>query len=179
MRIGLGMSIGVVCAAALLGGAAAAGAAQRDPIVQAMDTMLDVERRTAAEYARVLRDHGNVAPFNELIEAERGQAEFIEYLYRDRNLPIPTSRWSVSNARSYRTLTEACAASLQSALRVAEQYDTYLEGPRELPGDVRRAFRHNRNASKHVQADKFRACSPGSGAVTAPIARQPRFIPNR
>ncbi len=51
--------------------------------------------------------------------------------------------------------------------------------PRELPSDVRRAFRHNRNASKHVQADKFRACAPGGGGATTAIPRAPRFIPNR
>jgi hypothetical protein len=176
MRIGLAGLAGVGLAAALLAGA---GAAQRDPVVQAMDSMLDVERRTLAEYERVVRDHGRVTPFAEFVEAERGQAEFIEYLYRDRNLPIPPSRRTVDGARAYRTVAEACAASLANALRVAEQYDVYLEGPRELPGDVRRAFRHNRNASKHVQADRFRACAPGAGAATTEAPRAPRLIPNR
>jgi hypothetical protein len=172
--------MGAACAVALLAGAAAsAGAAQRDPVVQAMDVMLDVERRTAAEYERIVRDHGRVAPFPEFVEAERGQAEFIEYLYRDRNLPVPANRWNAAGARAHRTLAEACAASLQNALRVADQYDTYLEGPRELPGDVRRAFRHNRNASKHVQADRFRACAPGAGGGTTAVPRAPRLIPNR
>jgi hypothetical protein len=177
MRIGAAGLAGAICGLVMMAGAA--GAAQRDPVVQAMDAMLDVERRTAAEYERVVRDHGRVAPFPELVEAERGQAEFIEYLYRDRNLPIPANRWSAANARAYRSPAEACAAALESALRVADQYDVYLEGPRELPGDVRRAFRHNRNAAKHVQADRFRACAPGAGGATTAIPRQPRFIPNR
>ena len=57
-------------------------------------------------YERIVRDHGPVAPFPEFVEAERGQAEFIEYLYRDRNLPVPASRWNASGARSYRTLAD-------------------------------------------------------------------------
>lgn len=152
---------GSACAIALFGGFDShIGAAQRDPIVQAMDIMIDDERRTGAEYERVLRDHGRVAPFDAFATAERAHVEFIAYLYRDRNLPVPQSRWNVNNARAYRSVAEACAAGYRNAMRTAELYDRYLEGPTPLPGDVRRAFRHNRNVAKHDQADKLLACSP-------------------
>lgn len=159
---GVRILAGSACALALLGGAVPhADAARRDPIVQAMDVMIDDERRTGAEYERIVRDHGRVAPFDAFASAERAHVEFIAYLYRDRSLPVPQNRWNPDNVRAYRSVAEACAAGYRNAMRTAELYDRYLEGATPLPDDVRRVFRHNRNVAKHDQADRLRACAPG------------------
>ena len=51
-----------------------------------------------------------------------------------------------------RAFLGSCAAALAAEERAITLYDGYLE--RELPSDVRRVFRHNRNvgALQHVPA---------------------------
>ena len=128
-----------------------------DPVTDAMDAMIQEEYRSAAEYERLGHDVGAVQPFAGWLETGRAHAELIGWLYRDRQRPVPASRWAAAALPQRRTLPQACAAALAAEERATALYDGYLE--RELPHDVRRVFRHNRNvgALQHVPA--LRECT--------------------
>ncbi|HEX8904314.1 MAG TPA: hypothetical protein VF771_05695 [Longimicrobiaceae bacterium] len=144
----------------LLAGAAvcAARPPRTDPTVAAMDAMIQEEYRSAAGYERLSRDFGGVAPFATYVEVERSHAELLGYLYIDRGLPVPPSRWSADALPAHRALSSACAALLATENEVIRRYDGYLESP-TLPADVRRAFRHNRNVAAHLHVPELRECS--------------------
>lgn len=144
----------------LLAGAALCGtrAPRRDPALAAMDTMIQQEYRSAAEYARLARDFGAVAPFAAYVEVERAHAELIGYLYVDRGLPVPPDGWNVGAVPPHRVLSAACASLLATENEVIARYDGYL-ADRALPGDVRRVFRHNRNVAGHQHVPELRLCS--------------------
>ena len=133
-----------------------------EAVLRAMEAMLDDERQTAAEYERVVRDHGSVAPFAEFARSERAHAEFIVYLFRDRKLAVPQNRWTPDNVRGYRTLREACAAALARANRTIAQYERYRAMP--LPEDVLRAFNHNRRVTRNNHLPALEACALGTPA---------------
>lgn len=153
------IAVSMAMATAAFGGN---GAAQ-DPVVSALDTMIQDEYRAEAELRRAARDLRAAAPFPAMAESRRGLAELIGTLYRDRGLPVPASRWSADRLPARRTLADACAAAAATAQRNHELYDRYLAG--ELPSDVKHVFRHNRNVSKHEHLPELRKCG-GAGAVT-------------
>jgi hypothetical protein len=138
----------------LLGAARPAG----DPALAAMDVMIQQEYRSAAEYARLQRDFGAVAPFAGYVEVEQGHAELIGFLYRDRGLPVPPDHWDVGAVAPHRVLSAACAALMATENEVVGRYDGFLED-RALPGDVRRVFRHNRNVASISHVPELRMCS--------------------
>jgi hypothetical protein len=129
-----------------------------DPTVAAMDVMIQEEYRSAAEYQRLSRDFGAVAPFAAWAEVEQAHAELIAMLYADRGLTAPPSRWSADALPPHRALSAACAEVLATENEVIGRYDAYLDQP-GLPGDVRRVFRHNRNVAGHLHVPELRLCS--------------------
>lgn len=54
-------------------------------------------------------------------------------------------------------LTQACSGALAAEERAVRLYDGYLRG--ELPPDVRRAFRHNRNVAHLQHVPVLRECT--------------------
>ncbi|HEX2202331.1 MAG TPA: hypothetical protein VHG91_03480, partial [Longimicrobium sp.] len=127
-----------------------------DPVVAALDTMIQDEYRTEAGYRRAVRDLGRVEPFAEFADAERNHAEMIGTLYERRGLPVPASAWTPDRAPAHRTREAACAAAARHEARSAEAYDRFLRAG--LPGDVRHVFRHNRNVARHSHLPALRAC---------------------
>jgi hypothetical protein len=145
--------------AALALAAGALGAwrmAPRDPVVDAMNAMIQEEYHTAAQYERISRDHAAAQPFAGWAESERAHAELIGWLYKDRGITAPASRWSADAVPTRRPLSQACASALAAEERAVRLYDGYLAG--ELPPDVRRAFRHNRNVAALQHAPVLREC---------------------
>ncbi|HET7460887.1 MAG TPA: hypothetical protein VFJ82_06555 [Longimicrobium sp.] len=145
----------VACAAAALG--AWKMAPPRDPVLEAMDVMIQEEYHTAAQYERIARDHAGAQPYAGWAETERAHAELIGWLYHDRGKTAPPSRWTADAVPTRRPLPQACASALAAEERAVRLYDGYLEG--ELPSDVRRAFRHNRNVSYLQHLPVLRECT--------------------
>ncbi|HYH82232.1 MAG TPA: hypothetical protein VEX86_20655 [Longimicrobium sp.] len=146
--------------AALLLAAGALGAGRMpaaDPLTDAMDAMIQEEYRSAAYYDRLAQDVGAVQPFAGWAETERAHAELIGWLYRDRERPVPGSRWAAAALPARRTLPQACAAALAAEERTVTLYDGYLQ--RELPSDVKRVFRHNRNVAALQHVPALRECT--------------------
>lgn len=171
MRRAMAALAAAVLAAMARGGEPAVGA---DPVVAALDTMIQDEYRTEAEYRRVLRDLGPTEPFTAYADAERNHAEMIGTLYERRGLPVPASAWTLDRVPGHRSRVEACAAAARHELRSAEMYDRFLDAG--LPGDVRHVFRHNRNVAKHGHLPALRACAGLPGDV-AEIPGEPAARP--
>ena len=148
---------------------AVASAARPEPLSDevraAVDEALQDERRGEAMYARVLGDHGDVRPFSNVVHAEGRHAVLLENLLRTRDLAVPT-RPTKADAPAYGSLTEACSAAVEFETRNVALYDRLLAaGP--LPGDVERAFDHNRMASLDHHKPAFERCA-GVAAATGP-----------
>jgi hypothetical protein len=119
--------------------------------------MIQEEYRTAALYERLAKDNGAAQPYAGWAETERAHAELIGWLYRDRGRAAPPSRWSAGAVPARKPLAQACAASLAAEERAVRMYDGYLDT--ELPHDVRRVFRHNRNVGALQHIPELRLCA--------------------
>ncbi len=133
-----------------------------DEVRAAIEEALCDERRSEAIYARVLKDHGDVRPFWNVVRAERRHATFLEDLLMDRGLAVPASP-DETGIPGYPSVKEACAAAVALETTNVALYDRLLAaGP--LPDDVRRAFDHNRVASLDRHKPAFERCA---GVATA------------
>ena len=148
---------GMAMLALAAAGLGAGKVAPRDPVLDAMDAMIQEEYRGAAGYDRLARDNGAVQPFAGWAETERAHAELIGWLYKDRGQTAPASRWSADAVPPRKPLPQACAAALAEEERAVRLYDSYLKG--ELPPDVRRVFRHNRNVGALQHVPELRLCA--------------------
>ena len=120
------------------------------------------ELRGEAIYARVLKDHGDVRPFSNVIRAERRHAAFLEDVLKARGLAVPAP--PAGDVPAYATVREACAAAVAFETQNVALYDRLLaasgtaaSGP--LPEDVKQAFEHNRMASLDHHKPAFERCS--------------------
>jgi hypothetical protein len=108
-------------------------------------------------YARVLKDHGEVRPFSNIIRAERRHAEFLESLLRARGLLVAAPPAGVE-APGYAGVKEACAAAVELETTNVALYDRLIAaGP--LPDDVKQVFEHNRMASADHHKPAFERCA--------------------
>jgi len=141
---------------------AAAPATLSDSVRAAVLEALHDELRGEAMYSRVLKDHGNVRPFSNVVRAERRHAAFLEDLLKARGLVVPAPT-SGAEAPAYASVKEACGAAVEFETENVALYDRLLAvGP--LPDDVKRAFDHNRVASLDHHKPAFERCA---GIATA------------
>ena len=127
-----------------------------DAVKAAVEEAFRDELRGEAIYARVLKDHGDVRPFSNVIRAERRHAAFLEDVLKARGLAVPAPPGA--DAPVYATVREACAAAVAFETQNVALYDRLLAaGP--LPGDVKQAFEHNRMASLDHHKPAFERCA--------------------
>jgi hypothetical protein len=133
-----------------------------DGVRAGIEEALRDELRGEGLYARVLKDHGEVRPFSNVVRAERRHVAFLEGLLKDRGLPVATHP-AGAEVPGYASVKEACAAAVAFETRNVALYDRLLAtGP--LPGDVKQAFDHNRMASLDHHKPAFERCA---GVTTA------------
>jgi hypothetical protein len=123
-----------------------------------LDPLLLDEWHAEALYAQVIKDHGDVRPFSNIIEAERRHADFLLQLYTTYNLVVP-ARTSATQP-SFATVTDACSASKQAEIANAGLYDVALA--QTLPDDVRLVVTRNRAASLDRHLPAFDRCASGA-----------------
>jgi len=122
---------------------------------------LEDERRTEAQYARFLREFGEISPFSRTVRAEARHAEFLEELLKSRSLPVPAAEDS-ARTEAAANLKDACATSVVAEKQNVAIYDRLLAaGP--LPDDVKRVFEHNRWASQEHHLPAFERCAGAAG----------------
>jgi hypothetical protein len=123
----------------------------------AVDEALQDELRGEAMYARVLKDHGDMRPFSNVIRAEQRHAAFLEDLLKARGLAVPAHP-AGAEVPGYPSVKEACVAAVAFETQNVALYDRLLAaGP--LPDDVKRAFDHNRVASLDHHKPAFERCA--------------------
>lgn len=128
-----------------------------EKVKTAVEEALRDELRGEAIYARVLKDHGEVRPFSNVVRAERRHAAFLEDLLKARGLAVPAPP-AGAEAPGYPSVRDACAAAVAFEMQNVALYDRLLAaGP--LPEDVKRAFDHNRIASLDHHKPAFERCA--------------------
>ena len=128
-----------------------------DSVRAAIEEALADELRGEAMYSRVLKDHGDVRPFSNVVRAERRHAAFLEDVLKARGLAVPAPMPAVEVPR-YGSVQEACAGAVEFEARTVALYDRLLAaGP--LPQDVKRAFDHNRRSSIDRHQPAFERCA--------------------
>ena len=136
---------------------AAPPATLSDSVRTAVEEALRDELRGEAIYSRVLKDHGDVRPFSNVVRAERRHASFLEDLLKARGLVVP-ARPAGTEAPAYASVKDACAAAVEFEATNVALYDRLLAaGP--LPDDVKQAFDHNRMASLDHHKPAFERCA--------------------
>ena len=123
---------------------------------------LQDEYQGEAIYARVLKDHGEIRPFSNVVHAEKRHASFLEELLSARDLPVPENEWTAAEAPAYASRQEACDAAIEFEVTNVALYDRLLASG-TLPDDLRQAFEHNRMASLEHHKPAFERCSAGGG----------------
>ena len=135
-----------------------------DSVRAAIEEALLDELRGEAIYARVLKDHGEVRPFSNVVRAERRHAAFLEDALKARGLAVPAP--PAGEVPAYSSVKEACAAAVAFEVQNVAIYDRLLAaGP--VPDDVKRAFDHNRMASLDHHKPAFETCSGVAAASGA------------
>ena len=135
-----------------------------DTAKAAVEEALRDERRGEAMYARVLKDHGDVRPFSNVVRAERRHAAFLEDALKARGLAVPAP--PAGEVPAYSSVKEACAAAVAFEVQNVALYDRLLAaGP--VPDDVKRAFDHNRMASLDHHKPAFETCAGVAAASGA------------
>jgi hypothetical protein len=145
--------------------AAAKPAPLDDRVRAGIEEALQDEWHGQAIYARVLKDHGEVRPFSNIVRAERRHAEYLEGLLKARDLDLPENRWAKADVPGSASVKEACAAAAEFETRNVAIYDRLI-GAGSLPDDVRSVFDHNRMASLEHHKPAFERCS-GVGSARA------------
>lgn len=137
-----------------------------DPARAALDAALDDERHAIAFYAAVMRRHGQVRPFSQIIQAERRHAAALLGHYERLDHPVPADRWASHAFDVPATIAEACDVAAVAEVRNGEIYDRLIK----VTGDtaLRRTFDALRRASVERHLPAFQRRGSGWAPVDAP-----------
>ncbi len=138
-------------------------AALSNEVKAGVEEALQDEYRGEAMYSRVLKDHGDVRPFSNVVRAERRHAACLEDLLKARGLVVPDHHGATVEAPAFASVKEACAAAVEFETKNVALYDR-LTAAGPLPDDVKEAFDHNRTASLEHHKPAFERCA---GLATA------------
>jgi hypothetical protein len=133
-------------------------AAPSNRVKAGVEEALKDEYRGEAMYSRVLKDHGDVRPFSNVVRAERRHAACLESLLKARGLAVPDHREATGEASGFATVKEACAAAVEFETKNVALYDRLLAAGL-LPDDVKDVFAHNRRASLDHHKPAFERCA--------------------
>lgn len=120
--------------------------------VEALQLLLEDERRAEALYAAVIQKHGEVRPFSNIIEAERRHQCALENLFVTHGLPVPPNPWKEKKAEAPATFQASCEAGVVAELQNVALYDRLMKTVAER--DLLDVFEQLRWASqeRHLQA---------------------------
>jgi len=150
--------IAAALALAPTAGRAQSTVALSDGVKAAVEEALRDEYRGEAMYGRVLKDHGDVRPFSNVVRAEQRHAACLQDLLKARGLTAPDHRGATAEAPGFVSVKEACAAAVEFETKNVALYDRLVAaGP--LPDDVREVFDHNRMASLDHHKPAFERCA--------------------
>ncbi|MFZ1375967.1 MAG: hypothetical protein WAS25_05170 [Geothrix sp.] len=120
--------------------------------VEALQLVLEDERRAEALYAAVLLKHGEVRPFSNIIEAERRHQCALENLFTAHGLSVPPNPWKDRKVEAPSTFRAACEAGITAEIENVSLYDRLMKTVTER--DLIEVFERLRWASqeRHLPA---------------------------
>jgi len=121
--------------------------------VEALQLLLEDERRAEALYAAVLQKHGDVRPFSNIIEAERRHQGALEGLFETYGLKVPANPWKDKPAAAPDTFRAACEAGAQAEVENVALYDRLMKTVTEP--DLLQVFERLRWASQERHLPAF------------------------
>lgn len=123
----------------------------------ALERSLQAEYRAETTYQGVVNDLGPVAPFVNVLGAERQHAGSIADLFVRRGLTPPPSSWTLATVPHFTSVPAACGAAATAERELVAMYDELLQ--LALPADVRQVFENVRFASLTSHLAAFERCS--------------------
>jgi len=122
--------------------------------VEALQLLLQDERRAEALYAAVIQKHGEVRPFSNIIEAERRHQYALENLLETHELTVPANPWKEKTVVAPATFKAACEAGVQAEIENVALYDRLMNTVKEP--DLLEVFERLRWASQERHLPAFR-----------------------
>jgi len=99
----------------------------RKSSVEALQVLLEDGRKTEALYAAVIKKHGEVRPFSNIIQAERHHQRALEGLMQAHGVEVPPNLWQSKTAKSPDSFAAACQASAQAEIENVALYDQLMK----------------------------------------------------
>lgn len=125
-------------------------------LLAVLDTAMQDEHFARSVYERVLRDHGQVMPFANIVLAEQRHAEHIAALFTAYGAAVPAAKWTADAVPAFASISAACMASIKAEEANITMYDRLLAD--SIPADVRAVFVQNRWASVERHLPAFQRC---------------------
>lgn len=122
--------------------------------IEALQVLLEDERRAEALYAAVIEKHGDVRPFSNIIEAERRHQGALETLFKNHGVSVPPNPWKAKKAEAPVTFKAACLAGVKAEEENVALYDRLMKTVKER--DLLDVFEHLRWASQERHLPAFR-----------------------
>lgn len=120
---------------------------------QALQIALYDEYRAQATYQSVLDAFGNVAPFNQIVQAETRHIAALLPLLQRYQVTIPANNW-YRNVVPAQLLVENCKLGVVAEIQNVQMYDHLLAHVTQ--SDIRQTFNNLRTASLHSHLPAFR-----------------------
>lgn len=128
----------------------------QDPAtIDAVKEALDDEYKARATYLAVIKKHGEVCPFCNVVEAEERHANALIQIFQKYGLLIPADPYD-GQIESPPSIEEACRQAVQSEIDNAAMYDRLLETI--TAPDVREVLENHQRASQENHLSAFERC---------------------
>ncbi|MCP5397588.1 MAG: DUF2202 domain-containing protein [Sphingomonadaceae bacterium] len=127
-------------------------------LIAALNASLDDERKAEATYVAVMDKFGPVAPFSNIIEAERKHAAMVIDLFEDRKLDVPANSW-LGQGKAEETLVANCVVGITAEEENIEMYDRLIATLSPDDEDVKQVFLALQAASRDKHLPAFKQCA--------------------
>jgi len=132
----------------------------------ALRAALEDEYHAEAVYEATTAKFGNVAPFTNIIRAERQHSSRLVAVMRDNGLTAPANPYA-SGAKAIEAipaaLADACAVGVEAEIANVRLYDEKLLPAVAANPDIVQVFRALRDASQEKHLPAFQRCASGGG----------------
>lgn len=132
-----------------------------DPTVkEAILTALDDERAAEAFYLAVMEEHGDVAPFDRIAEAEAQHQAALLNLCAAYGIAVPVNPYDPNEITVSGILAECCQEAVAAEEANVAMFNGYLTDL-VLPWNVRQVFTNLRDAALNNHLPAFQRCADG------------------
>lgn len=115
--------------------------------LRALEAALEDERQAEATYRAILRRHGELRPFSNLVTAEVRHQQALSGLFEAHGLPVPPDRRAAAPPEAPAMLPEALRRAIKAEEDNVALYGRLLAAVQEP--NLRRVFERLRWASQH------------------------------